>query len=911
MRHKHIFRHPVGTMPTHARWYLAGVSVLALLLVAVHFAIQVRAQQEARRMVMQWMQQSGASVGWVRYRLLRSALTLEDVRLLRGGAAVVVMGKVLLHGDLYSLMDISPRVVSVEIMDADIRMDISRARRFLRGEVWPGNDVFRQVWASAQSLQLRNGRIHLQRDGHQAPLLLEQAGVVVAGASQQRTIRLHAFWHGAPLELDMQMRAAEAQPRLQASLNWRDVSGADLAKAFGLEAFPGRLTGSLQWHGGGESGYELDGRIRLADEDGVAAGTVVHGRMDVATWQLDTRISSWPVASWRRYAPVWHGYRLVAGVFEGEVTWYGDMQSGAWSAECAAGVFRDIRYQPAAEQEAEQSGWRIGRLQLSGMRLQMPIRHLAIARMTMADTSLYFMPGRTDDAGEPWEITVGKGAFECLQLSVEVNDGVFRMPPMQGEASWRAGGGLVFDMHTGMGDESGHGRPAWRLHGKGMLTATRPASFEMQLLAEDVPLVRMRPLVPGLSGHQGKAAALAGLVRLDLTVRIREGAWRLGGQMAAADVRLAYGANEWWAEDVQVDIKQAGMGLPEQLLSQIEVRGWQYMTALRPLAAMSSEAAEESAASPWSYALRHGHWGVERIRLHDGSISVGRTDAVWMDDISMDVNGLQRGHKARLRVEGRLDGGGVDISGGVDMRGESPHINLKGRVRNALPFFAGDWLSLSGAPRIIRGRLSADFSLADTSDGGYRATATLRLRRPLLESGVFVNDPLLPRVGFGMHEVFARLAGKQDAISLNISLAGDWQQAPFDWARAGEALLAAIRKASQKAIPLTLEKKAAVMAESQIRLHNRDTLSHNERARLRKLWRKALRHKKWAIDMVPQFSQQKIDSTLIRRIRYTQRLIETFMSERGIGRGRIFPVWPVAEHRTGETGAIRVRAGPS
>jgi len=896
-------------MPAHARWYLAGVSVLALLLVAVHFAIQVHAQQEARRMVMQWMQQSGASVGWVRYRLLRSALTLEDVRLLRDGDAVVVMGKVFLHGDLYSLMDASPRVASVEIMDADIRLDVSQARRFLQGETWPGNDVFRQVWASAQSLQLRHGRIHLQRDDHQAPLLLEQAGAVVAGASQQRTIRLHALWHGASLKLDMRIHAAEAQPRLQASLDGWDVPGGDLAEVFGLEAFPGRLTGHLQWHNGGESGYELDGSIRLADADGVVAGTVVHGRMDAATWQLDTRISNWPVAPWRRHAPAWHGHKLAAGVFEGEVTWHGDMRSGAWSAECASGVFRDIRYQSAVPQEADRPGWRIGRLQLSGMRLQMPDRHLRIARMTMADTSLYFVPGNAAGPGEPWEIAVEKGAFERLRLSVEVGDSVFQMPPMQGEASWRAGGELVFDMHTGTaGGERGHGMAAWRLHGKGMLTAARPASLDMQLLAEDVPLVQMRPLIPGLSGRQGTAAALAGLVRLDLAVRIREGVWRLGGQMAAADVRLAYGANEWWAEDVTVDIKQAGMNLSGQLLSRIEVDGWQYMTALRPLAAMSSEAPVETAASPWLDALRHGRWEAERIRLHDGSISVGRTDAVWMDGVSIDMDGLQRGHKASLQVEGRLDGGSVHISGSVDMRGESPRIHLKGKVRNALPFFAGDWLSLSGAPRIIRGRLSADFSLTDTSAGGYRATAMLRLRRPQLESGVFVNDPFLPRVGFGMHEVFARLAGKQDTISLNISLSGDWQQTPPDWARAGEALLVAIRKDAQKPVSPSPLKRPAVIMETQIRMHDRDPLSHNERARLRRLWRKAIRHKQWAIDMVPQFSQREMDAALIRRVRYTQALIEAFMSERGIGRARLFPVWPVNGHRTGEANGIRVQA---
>jgi len=908
MRHKHIFRHPVGTMPAHARWYLAGVSVLALLLVAVHFAIQVHVQQEARRMVMQWMQASGATVGWVRYRLLRSALTLEDIRLVRDAGAVV-MGKVFLHGNLYSLMDASPRVASVEIVDADIRLDVARMQQFLQGETWPGNDIFRQVWASAQSLRLHNGRIHLRREGNQAPLLLERVGVVVAGAAQQRDIRLRALWRGAPLKLDMQIHAAKAQPRVQASLEWRDVNGADMADVFGLETFSGRLTGRLQWHDDAE-GYALDGRIRLAGEEGAVAGMVVHGRMDAVTWRLETRISNWPVAPWRRHAPVWHGHRLVAAMFDGEVTWRGDMRSGAWSAECASGAFRDVHYQPATAGAVP--GWRIGQLQLSGVRLQMPRRHLSVARLRMADASLHFVPGSAAADDESWQIAVGEAALERLQLSVAVGDDVFQMPPMQGEASWQAGGKLVFDVRSGeTGDEGDHGRAAWRLHGEGVLPPRKGAGFDMHLTAEDVPLVRIRPLIPGLSGgQQGTAAALAGLARFDLAVRVREGAWQLGGHMAAADVRLAYGANEWWAEDVALDIKQAGMGLSGQLLSQLEVRGWQYMTALRPLAAMSAEAQAETAAPRWLDALRHGRWGAEHIRLYDGIISVGRADAVWMDGISIAMDGLQAGHRAGLRIEGRLDGGSVRISGSVDMRGEEPRISLKGKVRDALPFFAGDWLSLSGAPRIIRGRLSADFSLTDTSAGGYRARAALRLRRPLLESGVFVNDPFLPRVGFGMHEVFARLAGNRDMVSLTVSLAGDWQQTPPDWARAGEALLAAIRKGSQKPVPLALDKKAAPAVESQIRLHNRDSLSHNERARLRRLWRKAVRHKKWAIDMVPQFAQQDIDAPLIRRIRYTQGLIEAFMSERGIGRGRIFPVWPAPEHRTGEAGGIRVQAGP-
>ena len=38
MAYKHLFRHPVGYFPARARWYLAGASMMALLLVAAHLA---------------------------------------------------------------------------------------------------------------------------------------------------------------------------------------------------------------------------------------------------------------------------------------------------------------------------------------------------------------------------------------------------------------------------------------------------------------------------------------------------------------------------------------------------------------------------------------------------------------------------------------------------------------------------------------------------------------------------------------------------------------------------------------------------------------------------------------------------------------------------------------------------------
>ncbi|MFQ5582252.1 MAG: hypothetical protein ACE5F3_06470 [Mariprofundaceae bacterium] len=932
MKHKHIFRHPVGTMPTHARWYLAGISMLALLLVAVHFAIQVHAQQEARRMVMQWMQQSGASVEWVRYRLLRSVLTLENVSMERDDNAIV-MGKVFLHGNLHSLMDRSPHVTSVEISGAEMHLNAALMKQFLQGGAWDGEDVFQQVWASAQSLVLHKGRIYLQRAGEdQSSLVLEQVETLFSGISQQRNIKAQARWHGAPLQLDMNARAgAEGPSQVQGQIHWKDVDGANVAEAFDLEPLHGRLAGKMQWHAamaasGNGPGYEINGHVRLLQADterpdGVAAAeaeVTLKGWMNSAAWQLNTQVKNWPVGLWRRYAPVWYGHRLVAGVFDGEVTWRGALESDAWSAGCAKGAFRDLRYQPETEaiQDVRQSGWYIGRLQLADASLQMPSRRFSAAQAHMVDASLRFTPGDGAESSEaPWQLAVEEGSFERLRLSVAVNNSqdVFQMPPMQGKAVWRGDGHVEFDLQSGaMVNESRSDEAVWALHGQGKMPAGQPASLVMYLLAEDVPLVQVRPLIPGLSGgQQGSAVELAGLAKLDLAVHVRESMWQLKGHISASDIRLAHAATEWWAEQLDVEIAQAGMGLSEQLLSQLEVQGWRYITALRPLSGESGETATDTFGSQWLAGLQDGRWGLERIRLEDGSISVGRADVVWMDDISIHMDGSRQGRKAKMQMQARLNGGSVHVSGSLDMRGEALRISLNGKVRDALPFFVGDWLSLSGAPRIIRGRLSADFSLEDVPQGGYRAKADFYLRRGLLESGVFVNDPLLPRIGFGMHEVFTRLSGDKDILSLNVSHSGDWQKTPLNWARIGEAFLSAIREASQKTISPVTVKKTTPAAESQIRMHDRDQLSHNERTRLRKVWRETARHKQWVIDLVPQFSQQEIDMALTQRVRYTQELIEAFMSKRGIGRARLFPIWPTSEHRTGESNGIRVRAGPA
>ncbi|MDQ6966615.1 MAG: hypothetical protein Q9M23_06805, partial [Mariprofundaceae bacterium] len=74
-----LVRHYTGRMAGPARWYLAALGMLSLLLLAAHFSVQEHVQKNMRIAVHDWLQQSGGDVQHVRYRLLRGELTMDQL----------------------------------------------------------------------------------------------------------------------------------------------------------------------------------------------------------------------------------------------------------------------------------------------------------------------------------------------------------------------------------------------------------------------------------------------------------------------------------------------------------------------------------------------------------------------------------------------------------------------------------------------------------------------------------------------------------------------------------------------------------------------------------------------------------------------------------------------------------------
>ncbi|MDX8407376.1 MAG: hypothetical protein R8L58_03210, partial [Mariprofundaceae bacterium] len=289
-----------------------------------------------------------------------------------------------------------------------------------------------------------------------------------------------------------------------------------------------------------------------------------------------------------------------------------------------------------------------------------------------------------------------------------------------------------------------------------------------------------------------------------------------------------------------------------------------------------------------------------------GSISVGRDDGFWARKLSLHSESLRPDGLSEVMVRGNVGGGSLALDGKWSPLSAEPVYLLQAKLSHANPFFLNDWLRASGMPRLLRGRLSYSLKLAHgTPAGSYIAEHRLHLDRWLAEASVSPDDPLLGRLGYGLADAIARLDNGKGRASLTFRVNGDTAAAALALNQAGKALQQAWQAGIAKA-PVHRTRHEAPRFEARIRLHETSGLSHNERARLRKLWRHLKANRKGVIDLEPVWTGATLDEALIGRIRYTQSLIESFMHKRGISTGRIYPVWPTGQNHAEDLGFIHV-----
>lgn len=863
--------------------------MLLLVLIAIHFAMQVYAQQEAKRLVSLWAKDSGISVGDIRYRMLRGALTLVDVRLKRSSVEIDAP-VIFLHGSLTSLGSQPPKASYVEIRRASITLPSSSATGMLNGnsKLLPG--LFYQAWDSAQRIGIYDSYLKiLSGAGEHLPSVNSDISIVQFETKQfegRRETKGSFKMLDGELKLVSQASGEGVSDQSTGRISWDRIDTAGFfTQVMGLQAFPGSLNGQMEWQANGtENGsYSLTGAAEI-EGGNVAEKTQLdwQGLLVSKAWIGEIKATSWPLAPFSEKLPQYQYYRVASGNLNGVFKFAGDWQ--AWKIETADTRFTGVKFDREEENELLPE-WRLGELHLSDASLHWPDRNLRAEKVSVDGFNFVSDARGIETAPQNWKIDVKEVAVKRMTPSIILTNELFRLPELSGTARWQRGDNVSFELQS---SDSNGVEERWKIRGEGSLHEKSENGLKIDVSSNNAALVRFRPLLPDLLRRD--ASSISGTVNLELSLSVGSLPWEGSGKAELSDLYLQYGGEQLSAKHVALNIEQIGVAIPEQLIKQVDIESWNYQVPLRPIAQLESNDASVddiplSRAEPWH---------IKSLQMNDGRVMVGNAEAVWLQGMEIKVENLRPGSAGPIDLKAEMGDGTLVVQGSLYWDTAMPGIHkAKVIVRDALPFFMNEWLVVSGLPQIMRGRMYADLKLAREADGNYRGLGYFRLQDGELGSDQAGKDLFLSRAGFNTHDIFASL-NDEGSMRIRVPLKGGSKVADV----LGGSLVAALKRDMEKrgsAGKVLLDSRGSLL--SSVRLHEKGVLSYNERVRLRKVLTYLRKNPKVSIELYPQLAIDSVENIQVERVRYTQRLIEEFLAKRGVHSSRIFPVWPDEQHR--------------
>lgn len=907
MKGKHpLITHPVGRLNSAARWYLAAITMLALVLVAAHFAMQVFAQEEAKRLVADWQKRTGITIGDVRYRMLRGALTLVDLRY-TGEGVDAYLPTLFLQGNLTALTDAHPKAAAIDIRDAQLSMTIAAFEQLAAGR---RDALFADLWNGSRHVGFYQTKIDLLPEpGALFPAAPSRIDLVSMEREPGR-VRGAVRLFGGELNVALQSTGGGEEPGQQGHLSWQGCEAAGLLRDLaGLMPVAGTSSGDLEWKSqkGKPWRFDVNGSVAIESSNGTVSGASLSwkGLLKDGRWQGESTATGWPVTMFSRQLPQFQSFAVTGGRLTGALDIKGDFRTFHLSMQ--KGRLSELRLHRDGG-ERTFPDWYIGSAEVSGAEIAWPERRLKIDQVNLGRGSIALDP-EASDSNPDWRIAVGRLRVEKVRAGVALQGGVLMLPALQGNGSLTGGGHLKLALSSIRSEDDdaiaaveGGIAEQWHLSGSGNLHSGGKDRFGFDIEAKGAPLVRFRPLLP--KAVRREASAVSGEVSLKLHMLAGTAAWELNGAASVTDAGLDYGGDSWSARRINIGFDRIGSSLPLQQIGGIDVDGWRYQASLSPLPVPGvvgpGEAVDTKTPDPEP-------WHIRKLDLKDGVFAVGQADAVWLQDARIQVADLYPGHEAPVELRAKLDDGLIALNGSLVWESAEPQLaDAKLSVRDVLPFFMNEWLSVSSAPKIIRGRIYADITMERQPQGEYGGMGYLRLQQGQLGSTLSGDDPLLLRVGMNSHDLFAMLHGS-GRIRMQVPISGRGDVLDV----LGTSFIASIRKSIEKRgfTPSLKPLKEGDLLSS-VRLHESGSLTHNERTRLRKVITRLRKSPKRSIELKPQLSMASQMQEDIARVRYTQKLIESFLSQRGISRSRIFPVWPGEQHRSGGSSGISILSIP-
>ncbi|MDQ6969479.1 MAG: hypothetical protein Q9M16_03095 [Mariprofundus sp.] len=920
----------------------------------MHLSIQKHAHAHAEVLVKAWGKQAQVQISAVRYHILRNALILKDIHIQRDDDQITIQ-HMLIRTNPALLNQPVLHIDSVEISGLKARLHISKALQSDSKHVWQDDPQLMKLWQATNSLKAQGGQLQLYVSAPDTtppssnkptatPLIINNISIQLSTQSTQRSLIASGRLHEGSVQWqqtsDTQHKTSNGQ------LHWQHINTLALSHALSLQPIAGHLQGDLTWQRNHQdpaqpqnsASLKIQSKLRFnasdtdplpstnsaAQEDNNSTQQLEFSATEQNNiWNIDLHAIAWPLAPWGQIIPAIGSHQLTTAQWSGSSHWR--QVSNGWQINADKGILKDVVL--ATENSGDNTHWSWRELHYDSLLIDSARHQMHLSQLKLNDGNLIFNTQSASNneiaAAQPWRTSIDHIQANGMLLSFILANGQLDINDLQAQATWPKKSSLDFKIYTTTPASSTSNKPItpqWRLRGSiNRATATQNSSADFSVGVKHAALSSLRLLMP-LQDDSNSPVSLSGNMDWRSQISLHQGMWRIQGKATAYDVQLSHAGDRWGAKQIDTRFGPIGTGLTLQTISRITVADWSCVAALEPLQPLLLNA-PEAQPSPnrnrsnnawWALILNNNNMQIQQLRFNNGSLSIGHDESLWATDINIMLDHLKTNHWADLNIEADVSGGEFKLVGKWNPLSDIPRFRGTASLNEATPFFLHEWMTASGMPRLIRGRLNASLNIKHQSKtDSYQSKWQLQFSHAMPETGFFSHDPMLTRSGLNTAYLLRRLSGENNNITLQGKLHGSWQQQPLNLNRLGDSLQTVLRAtASETQTSETGKAEPPANIVAHIRLHERKSLSLNERSRLFKIVRQLHDNPNMSVELKPQWAGDELNSALLHRIQHTQQLIERFLRHRKISRQRIFPRWPTTSEQNNEVSFIQIELNP-
>ncbi|MDX8380842.1 MAG: hypothetical protein R8M14_01865 [Ghiorsea sp.] len=521
----------------NGRVYLTFAAILTLILLAWHFSIQAAAHDAAIAQVRTWMKEMGATAGRVQFRLLRGALTIENINMNIWGAPLTIQS-LIIKGNPASITTSKPLLQYIRVQNMAYRAKVAKNQWENLSLQLPSS--IQTIFRYAKTIDISDS-IFYDLPNYS---MLTLDHLQITGPANLRQLLGHGTqqYHEEIGEWYIKSTIPE---------NISQQNGKFITSSLQHHA-------ELSWSGSWNKQNMLVNYTQNDDAEG--SKLVANLSQHKNKWLGDIQTQSWPIHL-ENMDSLLTGLMHISG------------KPMAWSIQSEKLQWAQTSFN--SEQNFIQS------MTSYDINIQSQGKEVSIQRLDINDTNFLVSPN-SPILKSSWNLALENINLNDIYVTFEDGENATNLPPMSGIASIKQGQ-FTFDISDHENNDQ-----FWRIHGQ--------ADEKIILNATHIPLIHLRNILP--PPFLSEANSIQGKVNLNLLIQPNQ-QFKTSGEISISDLSLSANNQTFSAKTLGMTIHDANTRGVQ--IKSIYADEWNLQVPLTPKQAWSGHSYLDTWASiPWS-----------------------------------------------------------------------------------------------------------------------------------------------------------------------------------------------------------------------------------------------------------------------------------------------------------------------